>query len=330
MAEPKRPPRENLIRATGDEDSLSVRRDGSSEMPVLTGYAAVFDRWTEIASSVEGHFMERIAPGAFAKTITEGRDQIRSLLNHGRDPQVGNKPLGPVIELEEDAHGLRYAVQLLDTSYNRDLIPALDAGLYGSSFRMQVQRDDVVGRPKKTAQNPSGIMERTIQEVRMPEFGPVTFPAYQDATAGLRSMTDEFLVETLAEDPERLERYLGRAHVSVPAAVAPVETSVDAAWSTLVAGIAAARGVTVEAVRSDFAQGHLILAVKEVATSDPKLDEAEERLDTASASEPEPPEATTPDEDASAPEPPVATTREPSRHPSAISGTRKDDQSWRL
>ncbi len=330
MAEPNRPPRENLIRATGDEGALDVERDESSEMPVLTGYAAVFDRWTEVNSAYEGRFMERIAPGAFSKTITDRRDQIRVLFQHGRDPHIGNKPLGPLRQIEEDSHGLRYEVPLLDTSYNRDLIPGLDAGLYGASFRMAVMRDDVVSRPKKTDQNPEGLMERTVQEVRMPELGPVTFGAYKDATAGLRSMTDEFLLEALAEDPERFEALLGRSQISVPVAVLPSEPSIDRTYDSLMAGIAAARGVSAEAVRSDFAQGHLILAVKEVATSDPTPDETEERLETAPDSEPEPSEATTPEPDASAPEPSEATTRHSSRSTAAIFGTRKDADTWRL
>jgi phage head maturation protease len=55
----------------------------------------------------------------------------------------------------------------------------------------------MVQRPKKTDWNPRGIPERTVQEARVMEFGPVTFPAYAGATAGLRSMTDEFLLATL-------------------------------------------------------------------------------------------------------------------------------------
>jgi hypothetical protein len=41
--------------------------------------------------------------------------------------------------------------------------------------------------------NPQGIPERTVTQARVVEFGPCTFGAYKDATAGLRSLTDEFL-----------------------------------------------------------------------------------------------------------------------------------------
>jgi len=110
-------------------------------MPTMAGHFAVFDRWTEIDSFWEGQFLESIAPGAFARTMKNDRAGMRVLFQHGRDPQIGNKPLGPIDVLEEDATGARYEVPLLDTSYVRDLLPALEAGLYGASFRFRVMRE---------------------------------------------------------------------------------------------------------------------------------------------------------------------------------------------
>src|SRR5438876_814197 len=45
--------------------------------------------------------------------------------------------------------------------------------------------------------------EWTVKEVRMAEFGPVTFPAYAGATSGLRSLTDRMLAERI--DTEDLD-----------------------------------------------------------------------------------------------------------------------------
>jgi hypothetical protein len=39
--------------------------------------------------------MERFAPGAWTKTIRERAAQIKALFQHGGDPQIGDKPLGP-------------------------------------------------------------------------------------------------------------------------------------------------------------------------------------------------------------------------------------------
>jgi phage head maturation protease len=109
---------------------LLHRAAGDGGMPTLFGYFSVWDEFTEIDSTYEGRFLERVATGAFERSIRERRDQIRVLFQHGSDPFVGNKPLGPLLELREDAKGAGYVVPLLDTTYNRDPIPGLEQGLY--------------------------------------------------------------------------------------------------------------------------------------------------------------------------------------------------------
>lgn len=179
--------------------SAASDSDGAS---ILEGHFAVFNEWTEIDSWFEGHFMESIAPGAFSKTFRENRDNMRVLFQHGRDPQLGDKPLGPIETLEQDDIGARYVVPLLATSYNSDLIPGLRANLYGASFRFNVVKESTNNKPAKSTYNPDAIPERVIREMRVMEFGPVTFPAYVSATAGLRScmvgLSDEFLEGTAA------------------------------------------------------------------------------------------------------------------------------------
>ncbi len=200
-------PRDNLVRAQLPGCELrSSDTDGG--MPTLYGHFLKFDRWTEINSWFEGHFMERIAPGALKKTIGENRDRIRCLFQHGRDPQVGDKPLGQIEDLREDDEGGYYEVPLFDTSYNRDLVPGLEARTYGASFAFQVIREELDEEPSRSEHNPDGLPERTIKEIRLYEFGPVTFPAYSDATAGVRSMTDELVFGDIARNPQRFRDLL--------------------------------------------------------------------------------------------------------------------------
>jgi len=184
--------RENLYRACMPGVELR-EADGDTGMPTMTGHFAVFNTPTEINSSREGRFMETLAPGAFTKSIRERASQVKVMFNHGRDPQIGEKPLGPIAELREDETGAYYEVPLLDAQYVRELLPALKAGLLGASFRFSVVREDIVDRPARSAANPDRIPERTIREAKLFEFGPVVNPAYAAATAGIRSITDEIM-----------------------------------------------------------------------------------------------------------------------------------------
>jgi hypothetical protein len=204
---PGQPPRENLIRALMPGPEFRALEDGTRK---LTGHFGVFDQWTEIDSIWEGKFMERIAPGSFKKTFRENRDSMKVLFDHGHDPSIGQKPLGPIRELAEDETGAFYEVDLLDTSYNRDLVPALKEGLLGASFRFRVMRETIEDEPDASEHNPHGIPERTIQEVKVMEFGPVTFPAYEGATAGVRSLTDSYIMRGFLEQPDRLRALLAQ------------------------------------------------------------------------------------------------------------------------
>lgn len=198
-------------------DLGELRTEGADNTPVMEGHFSVFDNWYEINSSFEGRFLERISPGAYKKTFKDDAsrknagEKIKCLLEHGHDPQVADKPLGVPRVLEEDGHGARYEVPLLDTSYVRDLRPALEAGAYGSSFRFRVLQDEWIEEPERSDWNPNRIPERTIKEVKVMEFGPTMFPANSESSAGLRSTTDEYYEALKRRRPEEFETALRSA-----------------------------------------------------------------------------------------------------------------------
>jgi HK97 family phage prohead protease len=211
-----RPPRDDLVRAMRGGVALRAVAKvvdtpvepsaNANGMPTMYGYFTRFNEWTEIDSFWEGAFMERMAPGSFKKTFREQTPKV--LFQHGMDYQAGDKPLGAPDVLREEADGPYYEVPLLDAPYVRDITPGLDAGLYGASFRFSVMREEWVDEPGASEHNPKGLPERTIKEVRCQEFGPVTFPAYPGATAGLRSMTDEYVASRMTRHPERFRAIL--------------------------------------------------------------------------------------------------------------------------
>lgn len=211
-------PRDNLVRALIPGPEIRAESDATG-LGVLEGHFCVFNEWTRIRSWYEGDFYERIASGAASKTISEhfaaAQPRVKCLFDHGHDPQIGNKVLGPFEDLAEDDLGVFYAVALLDTSYNRDLAPGIAAGVYGASFRFRVIQESWNEEPGKSAHNPEGLPERTISEFKLYEGGPVTFPAYASATAGMRSLTDEWLARSLTPsqlDALRTERTPGTPH----------------------------------------------------------------------------------------------------------------------
>jgi hypothetical protein len=75
-------------------------------------------------------------------------------------------------------------VPLDDTSYNNDLAASLRSGaIDGMSFRFSVKKDSWQEPARK-----GGLPIRTLEEVRLAELGPVTFPAYAGTSATVRSV----------------------------------------------------------------------------------------------------------------------------------------------
>jgi HK97 family phage prohead protease len=208
-----RPPRD-IIRAVPPAALMRAAADGAQDQrPVLFGFFARFDEWTEIDSYFEGNFLERLVPGAFKKTFAETRDQIRVLFQHGRDQELRDRPIGEPEVLEEQDQGAYHESRLFDGL--PDLVmEGLRAGQYGQSFRMQIMREEFVEEPGPSDYNPKGLPERSIKEVRLFEYGPVTFPAYANTTPGVRSLNDHFVFDWIAKEPTRARELVGAADLS--------------------------------------------------------------------------------------------------------------------
>ena len=137
----------------------------------LSGYAAVFND-----SSVPLPFSERIAPGAFRKTLSETPD-VRLLINHEGLPLARTK--NGTLELSEDEVGLRFDADLPDTSEARDLYTLIQRGdVDQMSFAFRVIRQKWN----------SDRTERTLTEVSLADgdVSVVTYPAYPTTTVEAR------------------------------------------------------------------------------------------------------------------------------------------------
>lgn len=161
--------------------SLEERADGSR---VIVGYGAVFYREGDPGTEYElwDGAVERVDRNAFRAAL-DGEDDVRGLFNHDASMLLGRSSTG-TMRLSVDDIGLRYEIDVPDTQLGRDVVKMLERGdLSGSSFSF---------RPKSvewSEEERSGrtIEVRTLKEVKTYDVGPVTFPAYESAAAGLRS-----------------------------------------------------------------------------------------------------------------------------------------------
>lgn len=218
----------------GVRTAAELRADDSTEgLGIMVVRFSPFEVWYEINSWWEGRFMERTRFGAFAKTIKERRSQIKTLFDHGYDFNIGGKILGTIEDLREDPDTALSEVNLFDTVYNRELLPGLRAGVYGSSFMFRVIRDEWNEEPGVSEHNPEGLPERSITEVKLFEQGPVTWPANPDATSGMRSLTDDLYERMAQRDAARVDALavrIGRTRTSAKPSVH--EGTADAANTT--------------------------------------------------------------------------------------------------
>lgn len=169
---------------SGPRASVRVekREDGAA---AIEGYGAVFYRAGDPATEYElfQDYYERILPGAFDDQLAE---DVRSLFNHDANWVLGRTKSDPqTLQLSVDQVGLRYRVTPPDTQAVRDqvLAPIQRGDVSGSSFMFWPVRTSWVQEDRDGRET----WIRQIEKVRLLEVGPVTFPAYQGTSAGVRS-----------------------------------------------------------------------------------------------------------------------------------------------
>ena len=165
-------------------------RDDSDGM-TFEGYAAVWNSPSEPLP-----FVERIAPGAFARSIKRARNDIKLLWNHESGQVLGSTRAG-TLKLVEDERGLKVIANLPPTTTGRDAAVLLKRGDIDSmSFGFSVPS----GGDSWSADG----AERTLNSVRLHEVSIVAFPAYT-ATAGTTSVRGiEEIAKRTAIDTDQL------------------------------------------------------------------------------------------------------------------------------
>jgi HK97 family phage prohead protease len=151
--------------------------DGTMRM---AGYAAVFNE-----PSVPLPFIEKIAPGAFRKTLSETPD-VRLLVNHEGLPMARTK--NGTMRLSEDETGLYFEAELANTQEARDLYTLVERGdVDQMSFAFRVIRQN--WNKDRT--------ERTLTEVSLGDgdVSIVTYPAYPATSVEAREALKRAMAE---------------------------------------------------------------------------------------------------------------------------------------
>lgn len=154
--------------------SFAVELRDKSGRPTIAGYAAVFDSWS---CDMYG-FREKIAPGAFKKTLQES--DVRALWNHDTGMVLGRSSAGTLV-LSEDSKGLAVEIDPPDSAAG--LLETMRRGdVDQMSFGFQVIKD-MWEEDRK-----ADTVSRTLLEVRLIEVSVVAFPAYDATSVGVRAI----------------------------------------------------------------------------------------------------------------------------------------------
>jgi HK97 family phage prohead protease len=141
-----------LIERLTFNEPLEFRSAGEGKI-VAHGYGAVFNKLSQNL----GGLVERVAPGAFTKTIAEA--DIRALFNHDPNYLLGRSAAG-TLRLSEDGTGLPYEIDLPDTMAGRDVATMLERrDITGSSPTPIPRRPFAVWPKRGRSTSPSCAMQ---------------------------------------------------------------------------------------------------------------------------------------------------------------------------
>lgn len=145
----------------------------------ITGFAAVYEEFTEIRDMWGDKFHERIAKNAFRDTLSDGHD-IFALKNHNWNQVIGRT--GANLILEDRDTGLYFDLVPNQTSLGKDMLEDVRSGLIkGCSFGFRIVDQDWEER--------DGEWFRTINKAELSEITLTPIPAYSQTSAEVRSLT---------------------------------------------------------------------------------------------------------------------------------------------
>jgi len=150
-------------------------REAEDGKRTLSGYAVKWGRKSHVLGYFR-KFREQFQKGAFSDSLIE--DDQRFLWSHDPSKVLGRTKNG-TLRLEEDDIGLRFELDLPDTTLGEDAYKSIKRGdVDGVSFGFQMISHDL--------DEDDDMPLRTITKARLLEVSAVAFPAYPDSEVSAR------------------------------------------------------------------------------------------------------------------------------------------------
>ena len=158
------------IERFGEGGNIEIRSDDGKS--VIVGYAATFD--TE--SHDLGGFREVVRSSAFTRSLAEKHDVI-ARANHRSESLLGRTSSG-TLRLSVDARGLKYEIDVPDTSAGRDTLEYIRRGdIRESSFAFITKKNGA-----KWSKASDGSQLRELVDVDLVDISPVADKAAYPST----------------------------------------------------------------------------------------------------------------------------------------------------
>lgn len=159
--------------------SLEIRKDNEKDVMAVKGYVVKFN---ERSCLLYDEWYERVAKGAFAKSLEQ--NTIKALWNHNSDIVLGSTK-SRTLKLEEDDIGLRFDLELPNSSQAKDIYESIKRGdVDGVSFGFYIRDNG----DKWEYLKDEDVYERTLLDIDLIEISPTPFPAYPTSEVGKRSL----------------------------------------------------------------------------------------------------------------------------------------------
>lgn len=165
----------------------------------LSGYAAVFDQWS---NPLFGYFREKIDKRAF-----DGADFSECFANFNHDDnQILGSVSGNTLQLTTDERGLKFSLVLPETSTGEDIMKLVERGdISKCSFRFTIKEEKwgISGDKNLTE-------DRTLLKIdKVYDVAVVTRPAYPQTVVDVAARKEQIETEIKTQNWYYAEMMLG-------------------------------------------------------------------------------------------------------------------------